>query len=193
LLASVQKYLVPVCAAALMTATACGARRGDASRVPDFPPPLYHAGPQERTIPAGQSITLTSVDSIDNEFKGARPISAVVSRDVLNQDGRVVISAGSPAELLLWADGEYRFALRSVMVNGNLYWVAPAGASASLPQEGALLGKPSSHLRPDGIAQEAPRAGKGDLPPGTVLAFSLPEPFRLELSGNARQDFPKQP
>jgi hypothetical protein len=192
-MASVQNYLLPVCAAALMTATACGVRRGEASRVADFPPPLYQATPQERTISAGQSITLTSVDPIHNGFKGARSISAVVSRDVLNQDGRVVISAGSPAELLLWVDGEYRFALRSVMVNGNLYWVAPAVASAALPKEGALLGQPSSHLRPDGISQYAPGAGKGDLPPGTVLAFRLPEPFRLELSGNARQNSPKQP
>lgn len=118
--------------AALLLA-GCSAGRNGPSPI-RLPGPLYTLPVQERTVPAGQVISLRTLEGIAAEqAMPDRSFSALIVRDVLDANGKVLIPTGSQARLIVIAapDGRLSLGLHSARVFGNTYTLVPADAPLS--------------------------------------------------------------
>ncbi|HZS49228.1 MAG TPA: hypothetical protein VFA54_00090 [Bryobacterales bacterium] len=93
-------------------------------------------------LPAGTQIAVRTNENIDSTSAATgRTYSATITRDVLDQNGNVVIPNGSPAQLIVrnissggtFGSAELALDLQSVDVNGQRYTVS----TADVQQQGA--------------------------------------------------------
>ena len=100
---------------------------------------------QTDTLPAGTQITVRTSETISAKSPSEGKIyNATVDRDVMDRDGKMMISRGSPAELIVRNASSDNIALdlESVSVNGRRYSVSTADRSAGTrSQEKAGVGK----------------------------------------------------
>ena len=106
--------------------------------------PLQAAGGEEHSrskivIPSGTTVYLRTNDTID--AKAARDgdkYSAVVNRDVIDENGDVAIPKGSDAELIVEKESNNKMALdlRSITVNGKRYRVTGSTNETRTGKEG---------------------------------------------------------
>lgn len=87
----------------------------------------------QRSIPAGANILVRTNETIDSKTaRSGQVFTAVVDKDVLDQNGNVAIPRGSNAELIIHnvntggatSSPDLEVDLQSVMVNGQRYAVA---------------------------------------------------------------------
>lgn len=152
-----------------------------------LPGPVYTMPAEERTVRAGSIIALTSVDDIVvTRPQPDRFFDAVISRDVLNRSGTVLIANGSPASLVALGSRELELGLHSVMVNGDTYLLDAAGRTSGSSHAEIPLGRLLDAVAPR-PAQVSTRGGRIQVPAGTLLTFELRQSFRLAVSGGFRQ------
>ena len=86
-------------------------------------PYAYIGRETEKVVATGTTLSVRTNETIDAHDNNGRIYSGVVSENVLDQQGRVAIPAGSPAELMFRADsqGDLILDLESVIVNGERY------------------------------------------------------------------------
>lgn len=152
-----------------------------------LPGPVYTMSAEARTVPAGSIITLTSVDDIVvTRPPRERFFDAVISRDVLNRSGTVLIPNGSPASLVVLGSRELELGLHSVMVNGDTYLLDADGRTSGSSHAEIPLGTLLDAAAPRAV-QVSTRDGRIYVPAGTLLTFELRQSFRLAVSGGVRQ------
>lgn len=89
-------------------------------------------------VPPGAAVEIRTNDDIEIESADDdRTYPGEVARDVLDQEGKVLIPRGSPAQLVVvrGAGGHIEMALRSITVDGHNYLVQTAtggGAARSI-------------------------------------------------------------
>lgn len=92
------------------------------------------------TIPSGTEITVRTDEAINADAQNAdtsRIYSGKVSRDVLDQDGNVLIPRGSPARLAAIRDSNgLSVDLRAVTIHGVRYTIESADVAAGSGKEG---------------------------------------------------------
>ena len=111
--------------------------------------PLHAASRDEHSrrrmvIPSGTTVYLRTNDTID--AKAARDgdkYSAVVNRDVIDENGNVAIPKGSDAELIVEKESNNKMALdlHSVTVNGRRYRVTGSTSETRTGSEGVGMNR----------------------------------------------------
>ena len=96
---------------------------------------------QRSTIPAGTQVTVrtdTAIKADANTPSGTRTYSATVSKDVMDDSGKVLIPRGSPAQLAALKDSSNNLALdlRAITIRGRRYTVEAGDVAAGGKKEG---------------------------------------------------------
>ena len=157
-----------------LAAAGCGGKRNAQQSRP--------AAPVNRrvAIPSGAEIVLRTVDRIETDAASdAGAWHAVVSRDLRDEEGNLLLGSGSPARLgVAGAAGSLGLVLRGVMVNGNFYMIEGGGAPLT------LLPNAIARVDPWGpAASSGPVAAAGEkisVPGQALLVFRVEKGFALE-------------
>jgi hypothetical protein len=165
---------------------------GGAGHVVSLPDaPVHTVTAESGVVPPGTSLVIRTNDivSTDRALRGTI-YPASIAKDVLDQDGRVLIPKASPVELAvrpltyLGPGGvgmmELALAIQAITVNGDRY---PVATESGEPNAGGLgLDRYTPKWAGDGHAPSElmTRGSRINVPAEAVLAFQIDDPIRLK-------------
>ena len=123
--------------ASLLFLSSC-ARNNTVGQVPSAP--VYTNSPQPGFIPAGTTVAVRTDQTIDATSANAGQIyPGSVTREIIGNNGAVLIPAGSPVELTVLGlnkggvvgSNQIQLGLRSITVNGRRYMIGSPAVSQS--------------------------------------------------------------
>lgn len=134
------------------------------------------AAAQERTrrLEPGTTIPVKSDEAIDSRAVDHRIYRGFVTEDVRNQEGRVVVPAGSRVELevRVTRDNDLRLDLVSVAVNGQRYGVQTDPKHVEAHEQGGLVGGIVGAITNGEVSGREVR-----IPRDATMRFRLDEPL----------------
>ena len=134
-----------ISAALALAGTGCAHNQGSANRTVPPAGPVYTAPAPPGVLPAGTDLVLRTNERIDTRQAAAGQVySAQVDRPIVDVNGRTIVPAGSPAQLVVantsgggtLGTPQLELAVRSITVNGRTYNVASDVNQESSNKEG---------------------------------------------------------
>jgi len=124
----------------------------------------------------GAVITVRPTESIDVERKDYRVYNGIVDRDVRGENGRLAITRGSTAELIVRVapDNDLILDLESVTVNGQRYAVKTDANHVESARDNSLVGSIVGAINGGQARGRAVR-----IPRDTPLSFRLDRPLDI--------------
>ena len=100
----------------------------------------YAGRESEKVVPEGTGVGIRTSQMIDARNNDGRIYSGNVATNVYDEDGRIAVPAGSPAELILrsYSNGDLLLDLESVTINGLRYAVSTDPSQISAERQGGL-------------------------------------------------------
>lgn len=135
------KLLATLAAVLLVGTTGCALNSAQTRNTAPPAGPAQAATSANDIVPAGTDLAIQVNEDI-NATEAGRSFDAQIAQDVVNQNGRLLIPKGSPAQLVVTQVSNggvagtktMTLALRSVTVNGNKHDVATAGSEQKGPE-----------------------------------------------------------
>jgi len=103
--------------------------------------PYAYAGREyEKVVPEGTGVGIRTNQMIDARNNDGRIYSGNVATNVYDEDGRIAVPAGSPAELIVrsYPNGDLLLDLESVTINGLRYSVSTDPTQITAARRGGL-------------------------------------------------------
>lgn len=140
--------------------------------------PAASAQPERRLEP-GTVVPVRADEAIDSRAVDHRIYRGFVADDARNQSGRVVVPAGSPAELEVRVapDRDLRLDLVSVTVNGQRYGVQTDPKHVEAREQGGLVGNIVGAITNGEVSGREVR-----IPRQAVIRFRLQEPLFVGIA-----------
>lgn len=132
-----------------------------------------------RSLEPGTVIPVRADEAIDSRAVDHRIYRGFVTEDVRNQQGGVVVPAGSPVELEVRVapDRDLRLDLVSVVVNGQRYGIRTNPKHVEAREEGGLVGGIVGAITNGEVSGREVR-----IPRQAVMRFRLDEPLFVGIA-----------
>lgn len=127
-------------------------------------------------LDVGRTIPIRMTDTVDTQVSGQRIYHGVVAQDIMDDNGRVAIPQGAPAELRVrvMPDNNLVLHLEAVTVHGDRYGTETDPNRIQATQNNTLVGSIIGAIRGGQYAGQAVT-----VPQGTVLTFRLDRPLEI--------------